>query len=153
MQPYLILAGMIALGYVTRNTTVSLASALLLALKIILPEDKLVYFGGHGLGWGVIILTAAVLTPMALGKIGPKEVIEVFKSPEGFLSVGPDGCGSSNCRFQHCRDDHRRCLPEGCGRRPYDCQRYCVYVSEDFSFSVALKDCAKGPAVMQAFYF
>ena len=87
MQPYLILAGMIALGYVTRNTTVSLASALLLVLKLVLPEDKLIYFGGHGLGWGVIILTAAVLTPMALGKIGPKEVIEVFKSPEGFLSV------------------------------------------------------------------
>lgn len=87
MQPYLILVGMIILGYVTKNTTVSLASALLLVLKIVLPQDKLVYFGGHGLWWGVILLTAAVLTPMAQGKIGMKEIMDVFKSPEGMLSV------------------------------------------------------------------
>lgn len=87
MQAYLILVGMIILGYVTRNSSVSAASGILLVLKIILPHDKLVYFGAHGLNWGVILLTAAVLTPMALGNIGMKEILNVFKSPEGIVSI------------------------------------------------------------------
>lgn len=87
MQAYLILVGMIVLGYVTRNTSVSMASGILLVLKIILPHEKLMYFGAHGLNWGVILLTAAVLTPMALGNIGIKEIVEVFKSPEGLISI------------------------------------------------------------------
>lgn len=87
MQAYLILVGMIVLGYVTRNTSVSMASGILLVLKIILPHEKLMYFGAHGLNWGVVLLTAAVLTPMALGNIGIKEIVEVFKSPEGLISI------------------------------------------------------------------
>ena len=87
MQAYLILVGMIVLGYVTSNTSVSMASGILLVLKIILPHEKLMYFGAHGLNWGVILLTAAVLTPMALGNIGIKEIVEVFKSPEGLISI------------------------------------------------------------------
>ncbi len=87
MQAYLILVGMIILGYVTRNNSVSIASGILLLLKIVLPHEKLMYFGAHGLNWGVILLTAAVLTPMALGNIGIKEILEVFKSPEGIISI------------------------------------------------------------------
>lgn len=87
MQSYIIIVGMIVLGYAAHNMTVTWSSLALLVLKILLPQDKLLFFGNHGLNWGVVILTAAVMTPMATGKIGYQDIIAAFKSPEGILSI------------------------------------------------------------------
>ena len=52
MQPYLILGFLIVLGYLAHNLTVSYAAGLLVLLKLFLPEEKLLYFGSHGVNWG-----------------------------------------------------------------------------------------------------
>ncbi len=51
MQPYLILGFMIVLGYLAHNLTVSYAAGLLVLLKLFLPEEKMLYFGSHGVNW------------------------------------------------------------------------------------------------------
>ena len=55
MQPYLILGFMIVLGYLAHNLTVSYAAGLLVLLKLFLPEEKMLYFGSHGVNWGVML--------------------------------------------------------------------------------------------------
>ena len=88
MQPYLILGFMIVLGYLAHNLTVSYAAGLLVLLKLFLPEEKMLYFGSHGVNWGVMLLMAALMVPIATGKIGLAETLGVFKNPMGSASVG-----------------------------------------------------------------
>jgi uncharacterized membrane protein (DUF441 family) len=87
MQPYLILGFLIVLGYLAHNLTVSYAAGLLVLLKLFLPEEKLLYFGGHGVNWGVMLLMAALMVPIATGKIGLTETLGVFKTPLGMASL------------------------------------------------------------------
>ena len=65
MQPYLILGFMIVLGYLAHNLTVSYAAGLLVLMKLVLPEEKLMYFSSHGVNWGIILLMAALMVPIA----------------------------------------------------------------------------------------
>lgn len=87
MQAYLVLLGVLLLGYFSHNSTVTYSSAFLLVLKLVLPHDKLLYFGAHGLNWGVILLTAAMLVPLATGAIGYHEIVDVVRSPEGIAAI------------------------------------------------------------------
>ena len=87
MEAYGIIIGLAVFSYLAHNTTVAAASGILLVLKLLVPEEKLIYFGDHGLNWGVILLTAAMLTPIALGRIGVRYIGDVFKTPAGILSV------------------------------------------------------------------
>ena len=87
MQPYLILGFMIVLGYLAHNLTVSYAAGLLVLLKLFLPEEKMLYFGSHGVNWGVMLLMAALMVPIATGKIGLAETLGVFKNPMGIASL------------------------------------------------------------------
>ena len=56
-------------------------------LKLVLPHDKLLYFGAHGLNWGVILLTAAMLVSLATGAIVYHEIVDVVRSPEGIAAI------------------------------------------------------------------
>ncbi len=87
LQPYLILGAMALIGFVSHNNTVAWSAVLLMILKVVLPQDKLLFFGGHGLNWGVIVLTAAMLTPIATGKLGIADILNVFKTPMGIASL------------------------------------------------------------------
>jgi uncharacterized membrane protein (DUF441 family) len=87
MQPYLILGFMIVLGYLAHNLTVSYAAGLLVIMKLVLPEEKLLYFSSHGVNWGIMLLMAALMVPIATGKIGLAETFGVFKNPIGIASL------------------------------------------------------------------
>ena len=87
MQPYLILGFMIVLGYLAHNLTVSYAAGLLVLMKLELPEEKLMYFSSHGVNWGIILLMAALMVPIATGKIGLSETLGVFRTPMGIASL------------------------------------------------------------------
>ncbi|MCH3949479.1 MAG: DUF441 domain-containing protein [Acidaminococcus sp.] len=87
MQGYLILIGLGLIGYFGHNMTVTYSSAILVVLKLILSEEHLAYVGGHGMNWGIVILTAGMLSPIALGKIGIQDFIHIFKSPVGIASL------------------------------------------------------------------
>ena len=87
MEAYGIIIGLAVFSYLAHNTTVAAASGILLVLKLLVPEEKLIYFGDHGLNWGVIVLTAAMLTPIATGALGISDILNVFKSPMGIASL------------------------------------------------------------------
>lgn len=87
MSEYLLLLGIIALSYVGHNMSVFYATVILALLKAVLPVSALHYIGSKGINWGIIILTVAMLVPVATGETGVKEIIGVFKSPEGFLAI------------------------------------------------------------------
>ena len=69
----LILA-LLAVSFIGHNMSMVYSCLILLALRFLLPHSALEYVAGHGVNWGVIILTVAILVPIIDGRIGPAEM-------------------------------------------------------------------------------
>ena len=87
MTAYLMLLFLLVLGYFNKNITVAGAAGILLILKLVLPVKMLEYFGAHGMNWGIILLTAGMFAPIALGTITPRQIVDSFKTPVGIASI------------------------------------------------------------------
>lgn len=91
MAEYLTLAFVLILSVVGHNSTVIYAAVIVLVLKIIsqVSGQPLIWewMGSHGLNLGIIILTAAVLVPIADGTVTLQTIIDSFKSPIGIVAV------------------------------------------------------------------
>ncbi len=84
---YLTLLAVLILSVVGHNMTVVYAALIVLAVKFFLPAEMLNYLGSHGLNFGIIILTAAVLVPIANGTVTISTMINSFKSVIGIVAV------------------------------------------------------------------
>ncbi len=91
MSEYIALAAVLILGVVGHNSTVTYAAVIVLILKILSQVSNqpviLEWMGGHGLTLGIIILTAAVLVPIANGTVTVQTIVESFKTPIGIVAV------------------------------------------------------------------
>lgn len=91
MSEYLTLAVVLILSIVGHNQTVVYAAVIVLVLKILaqLSGQPLIleWTGSHGLNLGIIILTAAVLIPIADGTVTIQTMIESFKTPIGIVAI------------------------------------------------------------------
>ncbi len=87
MSEYLTLLAVLILSIVGHNMTVVYAALIVLAVKFFLPAEMLNYLGSHGLNFGIIILTAAVLVPIANGTVTIHTMINSFKSVIGIVAV------------------------------------------------------------------
>lgn len=91
MTEYLTLAAVLILSIIGHNTTVIYAAVLVLAVKIFGQVSGmpvvLEYLGDHGLHFGIIILTAAVLVPIADGTVTISTIIDSFKSLPGIVAM------------------------------------------------------------------
>lgn len=91
MTEYLTLGIVLILSIVGHNMTVVYAAALVIVLKFFgqMTNSPMIleYMGGHGLQLGIIILTAAVLVPIAEGTVTIQTMIDSFKSPIGIVAV------------------------------------------------------------------
>ncbi len=91
MEEYLTLGVVLALGIIGHNMTVVYAAIIVLALKIFAQLSGqpviLEYLGGHGLNLGIIVLTAAILVPIADGTVTVSTIINSFKTPIGIVAV------------------------------------------------------------------
>ena len=91
MSEYLTLAFVLVLSVVGHNSTVIYAAVIVLILKIISQVSGqpliLEWMGSHGLNLGIIILTAAVLVPIADGTVTLQTIIDSFKSPIGIVAL------------------------------------------------------------------
>ena len=86
----LTLLAVLALAYFGHNMTVVYATGIVLALKIISQlglTAPLAALGAHGLNWGIILLTAAILVPIATGEITIGTMIDSFKSIPGLIAI------------------------------------------------------------------
>ena len=91
MSEYLTLIAVLILSIVGHNNTVIYAAVLVLILKIAAQvsgqPQVLEWMGSHGLNLGIIILTAAVLVPIADGTVTIQTIIDSFKTPIGIVAV------------------------------------------------------------------
>lgn len=87
---YLTLGAVLLLSYLGHNMTVVYATLIVLALKVIGVlgiTSPLSALGSQGLHWGIILLTAAILVPIATGEITISTMIDSFKSPAGLIAI------------------------------------------------------------------
>lgn len=84
---YIILLALLALSYIGHNMSVFYAVAIILALKIFHLDSLMSFVESHGINYGVILLTVAILIPLATGKITLAMMLDSFKSPIGILAL------------------------------------------------------------------
>ena len=88
---YLTLGLVLILSLVGHNMTVVYATIIVFALKIAGQlfgmTSMMTYMGTHGLNLGIIVLTAAVLVPIADGTVTLSDMIDSFKTPIGIIGI------------------------------------------------------------------
>ncbi|BBB89879.1 MAG TPA: DUF441 domain-containing protein [Methylomusa anaerophila] len=77
----------LALSMIGNNHTVSVSALVLLLIPKLGLENCFQFIDKQGINIGIIILTIAVLSPVAQGRIAMNEVLDVFKAPVGLLAV------------------------------------------------------------------
>ena len=97
---YLALGIIFLLSLIGHNMTVVYASGIVLALKVLGLTSAITALGTHGLNWGIILLTAAILTPIATGEVTIQIMLNSFKTPLGIIAIiagvlaaAAGGCG------------------------------------------------------------
>lgn len=75
------------LGVLANNTSVGIAAATLLLLKLLGLSNWFDAIESKGLSIGITILTIAILTPVASGRITLLNMVESFKNPVGLVAV------------------------------------------------------------------
>ncbi|MFE8703739.1 DUF441 domain-containing protein [Cytobacillus sp. FJAT-54145] len=87
-EPIIFLLLLLIIGLLAKNYSLIIAVAILLFLKVIGFESKsFSYIQSKGINWGVIVITIAVLAPIASGEIGFKDLTNAFKSPYAWIAL------------------------------------------------------------------
>ncbi|MGM9985627.1 MAG: DUF441 domain-containing protein [Bacillaceae bacterium] len=85
----LFLLCLLAIGFIAKNSSLTIAIFILLGIKLIGMGDKVFPFlQSKGINLGVTIITIAVLVPIATGEIGIKEIGSSLKSIYAWIAVG-----------------------------------------------------------------
>lgn len=91
MMEYLMIFFIFGLSFFGHNMTVVYAAVIVIVAKIfsqIFSEPIILeYLGDHGLQIGIIILTAAILVPIANGTVTLATMINSFKSIPGIVAL------------------------------------------------------------------
>ncbi|EIJ79235.1 hypothetical protein PB1_16799 [Bacillus methanolicus PB1] len=88
LEPYLFLLLLFGIGLIAKNNSLLIALAVLLLLRL-LPFGMKAFsiLQSKGINWGVTIITLAVLSPIASGEIGFKDLSGAFKSPYAWIAL------------------------------------------------------------------
>lgn len=84
---YLMLLLILALGIIGHNTAVAYAVIIVLVLKLLGLTAMLDILSVNGLNWGIVLLLAAILVPIATGDVTIANMIDAFKSPLGVAAI------------------------------------------------------------------
>ena len=91
LSEYLTLALVLVLSLIGHNMTVVYATVIVFILKfcsqLLGTTSLMTYMGSHGLNLGIIVLTAAVLIPIADGTVTISDMIDSFKTPIGIVGI------------------------------------------------------------------
>lgn len=87
MGAYIILLLILAAAVIGKANSVAVAVCILLLVKL-LSVDKFIYpvIEKQGISWGIVLLTMAILIPIARGNIPSKQLLIVFTSFVGVLA-------------------------------------------------------------------
>ena len=78
---------LLLLSYIGHNMSVFYAVGIILLLKIFHFTALMNFVEANGLNYGIILLTIAILLPLANGRITVPMMIDTFKSPVGILAL------------------------------------------------------------------
>lgn len=84
---YVTLLVVLAVSYLGHVYSVVWAAAFLLLLKVAGLTQWFPAIEAHGLNWGIILLTVAILVPIANGKITLPIMLESFRTPMGLFAI------------------------------------------------------------------
>ncbi len=84
---HMAIALILLLGVIGNNSTVSIAAAVLLLIKLIGGPNWLPYIESHGMFIGIVCLTMAVLAPLAEGKTTTSMIFDSFKTSSGWIAI------------------------------------------------------------------
>ncbi|MBP3723007.1 MAG: DUF441 domain-containing protein [Selenomonadaceae bacterium] len=84
---YITMAAILLLSIFGHNMTVAYAAGIVLILKVLGFDFMLNTLGNQGINWGIVILTAAILVPIANGTITIHTMIDAFKTHIGLIAV------------------------------------------------------------------
>ncbi|RLZ09369.1 DUF441 domain-containing protein [Acinetobacter sp. 2JN-4] len=83
----LVLLILLAVGVFSHNTAVTIATGVLILVKLTPLEQFFPYIQQHGLNIGIIILTIGVLAPIASGKISGEDILKSFISVKSLIAI------------------------------------------------------------------
>lgn len=87
MEQNLILAAILFLGLLGKNSAVAFSACFLLLLRIMNLERFFPHLEQYGVKIGIIVLTVGVLTPLASGRINMGIVWDTARSFTGVLAI------------------------------------------------------------------
>ena len=99
MESFIFLGIILLVGAITNNKSIVFATIFVLILKCLLNiteyfkikgvniEGIMTQFRKEGINWGVLIITIAILIPIATGEIGFSHLLSAFKSPVGWVAI------------------------------------------------------------------
>lgn len=77
----------LALSVIGQNQSVAIAAAILLLIKLLGFDNWFPVLENKGINIGIIILTLAILAPIASGRISLKNMTDSLLTPAGVLAV------------------------------------------------------------------
>ncbi len=77
----------LVLSVIGNNHTVAIATLVLLLIQMLGLVTLFPLIESYGMNIGIIILTIAVLSPLAQGHISITEIVGLFKAPVGLVAV------------------------------------------------------------------
>ncbi|GAB6098589.1 DUF441 domain-containing protein [Halanaerocella petrolearia] len=86
-ESYLLLAFILALGLLAGSNLLVIASTILGLLKLVRLNWILNILDGRGIKLGLLFLLMAVLSPLASGKLGVKDIMNSYKSLLGVFAL------------------------------------------------------------------
>ncbi|QCJ45274.1 DUF441 domain-containing protein [Bacillus sp. S3] len=87
-ESLLFLLLLLVIGFIAKNSSLMIAIAVLLLIKISGMDAKsFTFLQTKGINWGVTIITIAVLAPIASGDIGFKDLSGAFKTPFAWIAL------------------------------------------------------------------
>ncbi|MHA3115347.1 DUF441 domain-containing protein [Acinetobacter sp. ANC 4635] len=78
---------LLACGILSHNSSVTIASAVLIVVRISPLDQYFPFLQTHALSLGITILTIGVLTPIASGKISGEMILKSFMSYKSILAI------------------------------------------------------------------
>ncbi|WP_338216088.1 DUF441 domain-containing protein [Lacticaseibacillus salsurivasis] len=88
MESWAFLTAILAIAAVAKNKALLIGVGFVMVIKLIPAFQPLLKtIQAQGINWGVTIISAAIMVPIATGEIGFKELLQVVKSPAGWIAI------------------------------------------------------------------
>ena len=87
MNGFIFITVIFILGLLARSSSLTLAAGLLLLIKVLGIRSLLPLLEERGVELGLLFLMIAVLVPLALERVGGREILLTFSSLPGILAI------------------------------------------------------------------